>query len=58
MAARSVACVASGVYCLNDSLGVRSIIGFDGSGTAGSKDGRRKRERVEICSFCCLTTWK
>lgn len=53
MSARSIAGVPTSVYCLNDSLGVRSIIWFDGSGAAGSKDSRRERERVEICSFGC-----
>lgn len=52
VATRSIACVlATSVYGLNDSLGVRAIIRFDGSGTAGSKDSRRERERVEIRSF-------
>ena len=54
MTARSIAAMlTTSIDGLNDSLGIRPIIRSDGGRAVGSKDSRRERERVEICSFGC-----
>src|SRR6266436_10093520 len=45
--------LTTSIDSLNDSLGIRAIIRFNGGRVAGSKDSGRECERVEICSFGC-----
>lgn len=40
--------VATGIYSLNDRLGIRTIIWLDGRRWRGCKDGGRECEGVEI----------
>ena len=45
--------LTTSIDSLNDSLGIRSIVRSDSGRDPGSKDSRRERKSVEICSFCC-----